>query len=100
MGKRSICSEFEWQRNVSKIAILKAVQLLIYFTLQINTWFGDRGKGSYNTSFCYCFIFLPENMEYLLSRTMALSCSWFTKMIVTDFSSKAWAFPVPTTHDI
>lgn len=72
MGKRSKCSEFEWQRNLSKIAILKAVQLLIYFTLKINTWFGDRGEGSYNSSFCYCFIFLPVNMEYFLEQWLCL----------------------------
>lgn len=72
MGKRSKCSEFEWQRNLSKIAILKAVQLLIYFTLKINMWFGDRGEGSYNSSFCYCFIFLPENMEYFLEQWLCL----------------------------
>lgn len=46
MGKRSKCSEFEWQRNLSKIAILKAVQLLIYFTLKINTWFGTEVRAA------------------------------------------------------
>ena len=71
MGKRSICSEFEWQKNLFKIATLKTVQLLIYFTLKINTWFGDIGEDSYNT-FCYCFIFLPENMEYFLERWLCL----------------------------
>jgi len=71
MGKRSICSEFERQKNLFKIATLKTVQLLIYFTLKINTWFGDIGEGSYNTFFCYSS-FLPENMEHFLERWLCL----------------------------